>query len=284
MHGFTGSLHQMNTENQIPICRNIIRPYGSAGSIDFRRKVDISFDRSQYTVKSVETQDELRQALSLRWEVFREEFCRNSTGTETDFDELDIEADHLVVIDRLSQHVVGNYRLISSKHSRRFYSQEEFSLTDFLRSNDHKLELSRSCVHPKHRNGIVMQLLWRGVMEYMTAINARYFFGCTSVRTVQLELIDQLVSVLDQENAFTAQYGVLPLPHCRISSQPPPANNINPSPSAKRLIPPIMNAYLRAGAKLCRHAAIDTDFQCTDFFTILDLKNMEGIYTRKFRG
>jgi putative hemolysin len=45
-----------------------------------------------------------------------------------------------------------------------------------------------------------------------------------------------------------------------------------------------MQAYLRAGAKLSRRPAVDMDFQCTDFFTILDLDEMRDVYARKYLG
>jgi putative hemolysin len=52
--------------------------------------------------------------------------------------------------------------------------------------------------------------------------------------------------------------------------------------SPEDVMPPIMKAYLQAGARLCRNTAIDMDFQCTDFFTILDLEDMQDIYARKY--
>jgi putative hemolysin len=53
---------------------------------------------------------------------------------------------------------------------------------------------------------------------------------------------------------------------------------------AESLMPPIMKAYLRAGAQLCRYPAVDMDFKCTDFFTILDLDGMRDMYARKYLG
>ena len=38
---------------------------------------------------------------------------------------------------------------------------------------------------PGMRNGIVMNLLWRGVGAYMKNIDARYVFGCASIKTVE---------------------------------------------------------------------------------------------------
>jgi putative hemolysin len=277
-------ISDQNIENHIRVGWNLYKHPGSASPVEFRRKVGVSFDRSQYTVKSVENSDELLQAISLRQEVFRREFCQDWTKTVSDLDELDMTADHLIVIDNVSHKIIGNYRLISSLHSHRFYSQGEFSLTEFLRSSGDKLELSRSCVHSAHRCGIVMQLLWRGVIEYMRVIGARYLFGCTSVQTVRGDLIAQLISLLDHKNAFTDQYRVEPLHHCRVPHHSESNGDLPNISAAESLVPPIMKGYLRAGARLCRCPAVDADFQCTDFFTILDRDRMPDDYARKYLG
>jgi putative hemolysin len=277
-------ISNQNTEDYIQVGWNLYKHPRSASPIEFRQKVGISFDRSQYTVKSVENSDELLQAISLRQEVFRREFCQDLTGTVSDLDELDMIADHLIVIDNVSHKVIGNYRLISSLHSHRFYSQSEFSLTEFLGSGGDKLELSRSCVHSAHRCGIVMQLLWRGVIEYMRLIGARYLFGCTSVKTIRGDLIAQLTSLLDYKNAFTDRYRVEPLLHCRVPHHPELNGELPKINAAESLVPPIMKGYLRAGAQLSRCPAVDMDFQCTDFFTILDRDRMRDEYARKYLG
>jgi putative hemolysin len=273
---------RIKAETAIRTNRDPIERHRSAVLFSFRQKVKLSFDCANYTVKTVENPGELRQALLLRQEVFRQEFSQNPSSADSDFDALDIEADHLVVIDRAFQKVVGNYRLISSHYAPCFYSQEEFVLDEFLQFKGNKLELSRACVHPHYRRGIIMQLLWRGLMEYLTSTNAAYLFGCTSIKTINRGSIRSLTALLDEKSAFTDRYGVKPLLHCCPDRRSELEGDSVHHSSIEGLMPPLLKSYLRAGAQLCRYPAVDMDFQCTDFLTVLDLETMQRTYARKY--
>jgi putative hemolysin len=89
-----------------------------------------------------------------------------------------------LIIDKKSGEIVGTYRLICSLFSKRFYSQAEFTLEQVLALPGVKLELGRACIKKEFRNGAVLTLLWRGIIEYMKLTNAKYLFGCASVQTV----------------------------------------------------------------------------------------------------
>src|SRR3546814_11006138 len=43
------------------------------------------------------------------------------------------------------------------------------------------LELGRSCVDPTYRSGATMQLLWRGIAEYVFYHDISIMFGCASL-------------------------------------------------------------------------------------------------------
>src|SRR5690606_27728795 len=61
-----------------------------------------------------------------------------------------------------------------------------------------------------HRNGMVMQLLWRGIGEYFKATRSRYLFGCTSIKTTSLDDA-VLVSAYAREKGWvTESYDIHP--------------------------------------------------------------------------
>jgi putative hemolysin len=49
-------------------------------------------------------------------------------------------------------------------------------------------------------------------------------------------------------------------------------------------LPPLLKAYLRAGAKFGDGAVIDAQFGTTDIFTILPLSDMEDRYLNYYGG
>ena len=50
----------------------------------------------------------------------------------------------------------------------------------------------------------------------------------------------------------------------------------------KGLIPPLLRSYFTAGAKVYGEPALDLDFKCIDFLTILDVNNLTSGYKRRY--
>jgi putative hemolysin len=110
---------------------------------------------------------DLREALELRHEVFIREWQGRSTFTHLDVDDYDFHADHLIIKDKRSEEVVGTYRLLSSRFTDRFYSASEFSMDTFQVFPGTKLEMGRACVHKDYRDGRSIDLLWKGLTQYI---------------------------------------------------------------------------------------------------------------------
>ena len=49
---------------------------------------------------------------------------------------------------------------------------------------------------------------------------------------------------------------------------------------SQRFIPGLVKGYISAGAKICGEPVYDADFNCHDFFTILDLKKLNQDYVK----
>ena len=93
-------------------------------------------------------------------------------ATRRDFDHYDGACDHLIVVDQSRPYdtqVVGTYRIMTSELAQRdeLYSNTEFDLSGLPdRVLRHGAEVGRACVAKEHRNGRVLQLLWRGIALY----------------------------------------------------------------------------------------------------------------------
>src|SRR4051812_38633311 len=95
------------------------------GTESFERKVPILVESSRYLLKTVENYSELQSALRLRHDVFFAWGLGKRLPFELDLDQFDLDSDHLVVVDKQTGRVVGNYRMRCSLFHPQFYSEGE---------------------------------------------------------------------------------------------------------------------------------------------------------------
>lgn len=245
---------------------------------EFRQKVPIYFERSQYVVRTIRTRAELESVLQFRYGIFHREFQNKIIPYGIDWESLDPIADHLIIEDKESQQIVGTYRLISTSFSNALYSNSEFDLDEFLLVPGIKLELSRACIHRKFRNGSVLSLLWRGVCEYISAIQAQYVIGCSSVNTMDGKEVARMITSLAKQQAQLEGMTILPREAYLRRNKLHLANQ-----SKIETLPPLLQVYLKAGAKVSLHPAWDYDFHCVDFFTVLKASEMKSSFKNKYR-
>lgn len=246
----------------------------------FRPKIAFEFERGNFVVKTIQSVAELDQVMRLRYEVFHREFLNRRFPFGFDSDAYDKEADHLVIQDTKLGKIVGTYRLIASTYSNAFYSATEFTIRDFLTQPGEKLEMSRACIHRDYRRGVVMTLLWRGLVEYIERINARYLFGCASIKTMDPHQVALVKRYLTSKDLVTERYNVQPLPSYRMP--PEEMTNIADLAAGRELVPPLLASYFKAGARVALEPALDKAFRCVDFFTVLDLKELTRSFERKY--
>ena len=240
----------------------------------------VDFSVRDYHVKTVTNRAELKQVLALRRSVFHYEFAKKWISLKSDQDEFDDIADHVAIFDRKAGRIAGVYRLIPTGPAGKFYSDTEFEIGELLDVPGHKVELSRACIHRDYRNGIVINLLWRGIAEYIKASGADYLFGLSSINTTDVTEIARI-------HRYFVQCGMVDLTHAvkardgyRIEgfdSVAIPEENADPIE-----IPSLFKTYLKAGAKICSQPVIDRDFNCADWLTMLNMSAMAAAFDRKF--
>jgi putative hemolysin len=243
--------------------------------------VDPSADAPRYSLLVAHDNDEVVAAQRLRYQVFAEEMgaTLHSPRPGLDVDEFDRFCDHLVVRDDSSGEIVGTYRMLPpgrARESGRLYSDSEFDLSalDGLRGS--LVETGRSCVHPDHRGGGVVSLVWAGIARYMLLSGHRYLAGCASVP-------------LDDGGGFAAGvWDLLRTKHLAPESQR--VTPLNPwrtegvERPSRPVLPPLIKGYVRLGAKVCGPPAHDPEFGVADFLVLLDLQNIDERYLKFFLG
>ncbi|MBN2402691.1 MAG: GNAT family N-acetyltransferase [Spirochaetes bacterium] len=250
----------------------------------FARKVDLYLEKENYIIKTAQNTDEVMKAIELRSKVFLEEIVNADTGS-MDIDEYDILSDHLLLIDKHKDSVIGTYRFNSNLFSNSFYSENEFDIFNVLITPGIKLELGRACIQNEYRGGITISLLWTGLLAYIKNLGANFLFGCSSFHIPDKLYTAQVYKFLCEKHKAEENLTVFPRTKYKIEDLDLFLLQVENSARkdyllSQRFIPGLVKGYLSAGAKICGKPVYDPDFNCYDFFTLLDLKNLNREYVK----
>jgi putative hemolysin len=239
-----------------------------------------------YECRITRDKKDVRKIFQLRYEVFRKEYSSPKSLFGLDMDHYDRFADHLVVFHKESGNPVGTYRLISEDSRVGFYSEREFELSPFLALPGRKLELGRACVHPDHRNGAVLRMLWRGLLEFAQEREVDLLFGCSSVHVPEDEFgAAMLHRELRSLGAWSPISGVRPsrnflMPEKMQAHWALAEAWLNEDPARdsdeNSLLPPLVASYIRSGARVISAPAYDADFHCLDLLTVFSTPERES--------
>lgn len=256
---------------------------------NFRAHIPICIEKKNFIVKTADSREELYSALKLRHDVFLSELLKKHKRSGVDKDRFDKLCDHLVIIDKRTNSLIGTYRLQSSLHTKKWYTATEFHMKQIKRLPGTKLELGRACVHPDHRNGVTIALLWEGIRAYVEASGTNYLFGCSSIKTTDREEVSLIYNYLLKNGFLSHEHRVRPkgkfrMPGMKKQMRAYPSDAVTTLDAGmKGKIPSLLNSYLKVGAKVCGTPALDKSFKCIDFLTLLDVSEMQKQHFRKPR-
>lgn len=230
----------------------------------------------RYVVRFARTVEDLDAIQRLRFEVFNLELgegLESAFATGRDHDELDLSFHHLLIACGTSGEVVGTYRLQTSEMAARhgFYSAAEFDLSglpaEFLAE---AVEIGRACVAKAHRNGRVLNLLWRGLALYLARNGKRHLFGCCSLTSQ--DPVEGLATLnqLERAGQLHPSLRTPPLPGLGCDDADPAAAATFPVH-----IPALFASYLSLGAKVLGPPVIDRQFRTIDFLVTLDVLGLD---------
>ena len=240
-------------------------------------------DRSQFTVRLAETEDEVLASQRLRYRVFVEEMGARvdakSAHDGIERDAFDPFFDHLVLIDELADgpdRIVGTYRLLKGDVAREgpgFYSSDEFDVSPIIRCGRSAVELGRSCIDRRYRGKVAMLHLWNGVAEYVLSRDIEIMFGVASFPGTDPTPFVEAMSYLHHFHLAPEDIRVGVHADRAASLDLLPAESIDPD-VARSALPPLIMGYLRLGGFVGAGVCVDEDFNTLDVCVILDTERM----------
>lgn len=253
-------------------------------------------DTSQFKnleVRLAKTESEIDAAQELRYRIFYDEMgatpTPNCQKVKRDYDPYDQICDHMIVIDlerssKNKQCVVGTYRLLRGRvaeNSAGFYSEGEFDLGPLLRVSGEVMELGRSCIDAAYRRRGAMQLLWRGIADYITFYQVQIMFGCGSLHGTNLDEAKRALGYLHHNHLAPSHLRPVALDHRYINMNTMKQSHIDNTQALAEL-PPLLKGYLRLGGYVGRGAVIDHAFNTIDVCVVVETEKVTGKYTRHF--
>ena len=242
---------------------------------------------------------EIKAAQRLRYQIFYGEMAAKPDWrmrmTKRDIDAYDPYCDHLLVIDHdkpKRKQIVGTYRLLRQEVSERhggFYSAGEFDISALMTKQFQAemgegrqlLELGRSCVHKDYRANATINMLWKGIAEYLKEHNIGYMFGCASFPGVTPSAFKEAFAYLYHNHRVPVDFPVRALPNQFVEMNTCHADEVD-AKSARKALPPLIKGYLRLGCFIGDGAVVDWQFGTTDVFILLPVERIAARYSRHY--
>jgi len=277
---------------------------GSAPARQTAMAENVSYGRrGALEVRLARSAREIDAAQSVRYRVFYEEMSAipddETRARKRDFDRFDDICDHLLVVDHSLipegmpedgempvEAVVGCYRLLRQSVAMEnggFYTASEYEIGPLLarHSDLNFLELGRSCVLKPYRNKPTVELLWHGIMHYVTEHKLDVMFGCASFENTNPDELAAPLSYLHHHHAAPEDWKVRALPDRYVEMNRTDAAELDPR-TALRALPPMIKGYLRAGCYIGEGAVIDHQFGTTDVLILFPVAQISDRYLTKF--
>jgi putative hemolysin len=255
------------------------------------RPVDVS--GGNLRIRLAEDVAEIRAAQALRYRVFFESMAAKPTpemaAAERDFDSFDDFCDHLLVFDeergKGPDAVVGTYRVMRREGAARrgqFYTSDEYQIDRLDAYPGEILELGRSCVDPTYRSGATMQLLWRGIAEYVFFHDISIMFGCASLPGTDPQQLCMPLAYLHHHHLAPPPLRTRAVPERYVSMDLLPPDQVKVS-EGRRALPPLIKGYLRLGGFVGDGAVVDPEFGTTDVCVVVKTDLVTKKYLRHYK-
>lgn len=239
-----------------------------------------------FTIKLAETDKEKRGFQDLVDDIFfsEKDYNANSPERKESIEKINPNCDLMIAIHNETQKVIGTYRLIQRKHAEKigkFYTADEFDLSNILKYNGNILEFSRACVAKDFRSGGAIQAIWQGLGNYLKENKIDLLFGIPSLEGQDVNEYKETLSYL--YHFHQAREEIQYRPKNYTSMNLISKDQINEKESFQKLAP-LVKGYLRIGAKIGDGVSVDPEFNSISFGLLIELSKANPQYLKRFMG
>jgi putative hemolysin len=143
------------------------------------------------------------------------------------------------------------------------------------------LELGRSCVGEDYRSRAAMQLLWRGIADYVLHYGISVMFGCGSLPGTDPAKLAMPLSYLYCNHLAPPELRACALPERYVDMRIVPPGEIDQR-AAIGMLPALIKGYLRLGGFIGDGAVVDRQFNTTDVCIIVKTNLLAQKYYRHY--
>lgn len=242
----------------------------------------------RYSVVATRDPELTDAAQRLRHRVFVQEqglrfVGSTAAGEDRDVDAFDEHCDHVVVREDATGEVVGTYRMLTPEGAAEaggLFSDTLFDLSALADVRRNAVEVGRACVHPDHRSGAVLSLVWAGMWRYLILSGHRWILGNGDVP------LGPDATMAPGAWASVRRRHLAP-PHRRVTPHRPATvgeGDVRPSPSE---LPALLRGYLSLGAEICGRPAVTPGVDrptAAILFVLLDRTAIDPRWRRRLLG
>ena len=244
----------------------------------------VFIEKDDYIIKTADTIDELIKMFKMRYQVYGR-FYSVRPKVSLDIDKFDEFADHIIVVDKSTGDVLGTYRVLCSDNVDSLYTEREFNLDEFKESVGRIIEMGRATVAPDLRSGVIINLLWRGVGDYIKKVQADYLIGCASFWTKDPKVVLMAWHYFKKINALL-DIEIKPLENNLVAGWDQMIKDPAPTEEefleVKQSFPPLVKSYIKAGACFGFEPAKDETLSAYEFFAACKLTNLSDNLVKKY--
>ena len=227
-----------------------------------------------------DTAKDIKSLYRLRYTIFTQEYgAKIKSLRKIDKNIFDRYCKHVIVRDTNNNKIIGYTRIMTYEANLKlgkFYTQGEFCLSSLASYLPRSAEIGRTCIHPDYRNGATIAVLWSKVAEYLALHKIQYLFGCASLGLGDSgKNASAVIAKLKKQGAFDPTLNVSPKQPLGYELQ----DNIQETDC---VVPPLLKAYVRMGARLAPEPHWDKSFNVADLFIFLDLDKTNTRYLKHF--
>lgn len=239
----------------------------------------------EFAVRLAASEEDLRQAQALRYQVFVQELGAGGPDVDHDAglerDAFDAVTDHLLLEDMSrpeGARVVAVYRLLRDDQmpdAGRYYTEGEYDLTVLKTSGRRLMELGRSCLHKDYRGGAAMLHMWNGLAEYVARHGVEVMFGTASFHGTDIAALAQPLSLLHARHLAPPELRVRAVADHFQRMDLVPEDQLDRK-AAMLAVPQLIKAYLRLGGVVGDGAFVDHTFNTTDVCLVMDTARLSA--------